>query len=236
MIIRIVGDDGKEEFPLIEKDDLQGKFDYKASVLPSIAGQQDIKKKQDMDLFQLLINLPFVDPQKLTQKILVDWNWSLDSVAKGEDQTQQAQPGAVGPDGQPMVGPDGQPVQAPPEAAGPAMPPGLPPMGPMSGGTQNIPPGVAKNALAMLQGGGQGGPLPRSSFAQANVPINLLNMGSLPPTAPGIPIPSNKRVQLPTTNLRGHNRGGKVNTNTSIHEINSNPESALMNRASSLQR
>jgi hypothetical protein len=172
MIIRIVGDDGKEEFPLIEKDDLQGKFDYKASVLPSIAGQQD------MDLFQLLINLPFVDPQKLTQKILVDWNWSLDSVAKGEDQTQQAQPGAVGPDGQPMVGPDGQPVQAPPEAAGPAMPPGLPPMGPMSGGTQNIPPGVAKNALAMLQGGGQGGPLPRSSFAQANVPINLINMVS----------------------------------------------------------
>lgn len=68
MVIRIVGDDGETMFPLIEKDDLEGKFDYKASVLPSIAGQQDIKKKQDMDLFQLLINLPFVDPQKLTQK------------------------------------------------------------------------------------------------------------------------------------------------------------------------
>ena len=32
------------------------------------------------------------------------------------------------------------------------------------------------------------------------------------------------------------NRGGKVNTNTALHGHNSNPESALANRAASIQR
>ena len=220
MIIRIVGDDGKETFPLIQKDDLEGKFDYKAAVLPSIAGQQDIKKKQDMDLFQLLINLPFVDPQKLTQKVLTDWNWSLDSVAKGNEEADQTAP--VGPDGQPMVGPDGLPVAA---ESGPAEMPGAPNLMPPPQGTTNISPNVAAGALAMLRGGSGGAPAPQ--FAQAASPINLLRAGT-PPTA--------SRVPLPTSNPRGLNRSGRVNTNTSIHSINSNPESALMNRASSLQR
>ena len=216
MIIRIVGDDGKEMFPLIQKDDLEGKFDYKAAVLPSIAGQQDIKKKQDMDLFQLLINLPFVDPQKLTQKILVDWNWSLDSVVKGED----APDPAMGPDGQPMVGPDGQPIPAEDPMA--ALTGGAPELAAPPAGTTNISPDVARQALAMLRGGAT-----PPAFAQAASPINLLNQG-MPPTAP--------RLALPTSNPRGMNMGGKVNTNTSPSKINSNPESQLMNRASSLQR
>ena len=220
MIIRVIGDDGKELFPLIQKEDLEGRFDYKASVLPSIAGQQDIKKKQDMDLFQLLINLPFVDPQKLTQKILVDWNWTLDSVAKGDEAVP---PGAT-PDGAPALGPDGQPIpQEPPMAA---LMGGAPDLAPPTAGTTNIPPDVAQGALAMLRGGSGGqGPSP---FAQAGSPINLLNAGGTPPTA--------SRIPLPTTNTRGANRTGKVNTNTSVHSVNSNPESQLMNRASSLQK
>ena len=221
MVIRIIGDDGEMLFPIIEKNDLMGNFDYRAAVLPSIAGQQDIKKKQDMDLFQLLINLPFVDPQKLTQKILVDWNWSLDSVAKGEEQPA----GAVGPDGMPMIDPvTGQPVQEDPMAAAMA---GAPPeLTPPSAATTSIPPDVARSALAMLRGG-TGGPAP-SPFAQATSPINLLSSGGMPPTAPRIP--------LPTTNSRGANRTGKVNTNTSPSKINSNPESQLMQRATSLQK
>ena len=221
MIIRIVGDDGKELFPLIEKDDLQGKFDYRASVLPSIAGQQDIKKKQDMDLFQLLINLPFVDPQKLTQKILFDWNWSLDSIVKGEDQPQPQ----IGPDGLPLVGPDGQPISQDPNAGMVQAPPEIPSPGV---NTISINPGVAQQALAMLRGGSGG--QPPTPFAQAASPINLMAAGGVPPTA--------SRIPLPTTNPRGMNRkvGGAVNTNISSKPMNSNPESALINRASSLQR
>lgn len=222
MIIRIIGDDGKDAFPLIQKDDLEGKFDYKAAVLPSIAGQQDIKKKQDMDLFQLLINLPFIDPQKLTQKVLVDWNWNLDSVAKGEDAPQPQ----LGADGQSLVGPDGQPMAEDPMAA---MMGGAPEIQGPPSGTTNISPDVASSALAMLQGPGGapvfGGPSP---FGQAASPINLLNAGGTPPTA--------ARIPLPTSNPRGFNMTGKVNTNTSPSSINSNPESQLLQRSSSLQR
>ena len=231
MIIRIIGDDGKETFPLIQKDDLEGNFDYKASVLPSIAGQQDVKKKQDMDLFQLLINLPFVDPQKLTQKILGDWNWSLDSVSKG----QQDQGGEQTP----QIGPDGQPIpSAQPEGAGQA--PDKSQLMPPTAGTRTIPNDVAQNALAMLRGGAQGGampgvmpggaggPLPSSPFSQASSPINLLNSGSLPPTAP--------RIQLPTTNSRGFNRTGKVNlTNVGNNSNHSNIESSILRDAHNIQ-
>jgi len=216
MIIRIVGDDGNEIFPLIEKDDLQGQFDYKALVLPSIAGQQDIKKKQDMDLFQLLINLPFVDPQKLTQKILTDWNWSLDTITKDaiEEQPQ------IGPDGMP-INPEEAAMQDMMQGGGQELPPSPANVAP-SNATRNISPEIANQALAMLRGGKEQG----SPFSQASSPINLLNMSGAPPTAPRIP--------LPTTNPRGMNRTGKVNTNISMGN-NSNPESALMNRASSLQ-
>ena len=217
MVIRIVGDDGKEIFPLIQKDDLEGNFDYKAAVLPSIAGQQDIKKKQDMDLFQLLINLPFVDPQKLTQKILVDWSWALETITKGQDAPQPA----VGPDGQPAVGPDGQPIPQDPNAG--ALPQGSPDLPVPQAGTTTISPDVAQNALAMLRGGAQGTPPP----PQMGSPMGMPGMMVAPPTS---------RVSLPTSNPRGLNKTGKVNTNTGIHAVNSNPESQLLNRASSLQK
>jgi hypothetical protein len=76
----------------------------------------------------------------------------------------------------------------------------------------------------MLRGGAKGSPSP---FNQASSPINLLNVGT-PPTA--------SRIPLPTTNPRGMNRTGKVNTNTSPSKINSNPESQLLQRATSTQK
>ena len=226
MTIRIIGDDGKEMFPLIEKDDLQGEFDYIATVLPSIAGMNDIKKKQDMDLFQLLINLPFVDPQKLTQKVLGDWNWSLDSVAKSDEQQQAQQ-------GQPQSPDQGDPSGAMPPMPQPGQEPPTPSASPMiqpppfSG--KQISPQIASSALSLLRGTPtttQGGSPTMSPFSQAAAPINLLRSGN-PPTVSGI--------KLPTTNPRGLNRGGKVNTNISKGG-NSNIESALQNRVGNIQR
>jgi len=236
MTIRILGDDGDLQFPLIEKDDLMGRFDYKAAVLPSIAGQNDIKKKQDMDLFQLLISLPFVDPRKLTTKVLADWNWSLDSIAKSAEEQQGPQ---VGPDGQP-VGPDGQPL--PPEQAGAPMDPSqMPPeMAAMMGGGQPQPPqpssahlnpNTLSKAMSMLRG-----PIDAASaaapFQQAGAPINLLNKPGTPPTAKGLP---NGAGGPGYVNTRGMNRklGGKVNTQINMNG-NSNAESKLLNRTFNL--
>jgi len=194
MVIRITGDDGQTAFPLIEKDDLMGYFDYKATVLPSIAGMQDVKKKQDMDLFQLLINMPFVDPQKLTQKVLFDWNWDIDSISKGEEQ------GAI---------------------EGELPPPGL-----------DQPPGElgGKSSLAKLRREAGGSYV--TPFEELRSPVNLMESGPIPPTAPGL----NDKAGQKTTNLRGHSRfaGGKVDTNIPQRQ-NSSPESNLMNQAMSTQ-
>lgn len=223
MIIRIVGDDGKEDYPLIEKDDLMGEFDFKASVIPSIAGKNDIDKKQGMDLFQLLINLPFVDPRKLTSKVLHSWNWNLDSVAKAEEAPQQP---PAGPEG---VSPEGQLPEemlqagmagAPPQGAEPGSPDaaGLPKLG-----ASGISPEVMEKALSML-----GGKAPEGSpFSEAALPINLLEAGGLPPTAKGI--------KLPTTNPRGLNRGGNVNTNVPT-KGGSSAEANLLGQASNIQK
>ncbi len=177
--IRITGDNGEIEYPLIEKDDLMGRFDYRASVLPSIAGQQDVQKKQDMDLFQLLISLPFVDQRKLTAKVLGDWGWSLDSVAQSD---QGAPAGA----GAPPAGMPGMPAGAPtgPGAAAAAIP-GMPPMAPggqpqdmgamaaMMGG------GAPMGAPAGGPGAGQGGPgeqMPQTSTIHPSVIQRALQM------------------------------------------------------------
>lgn len=219
MVIRIVGDNGKELFPLIEKEDLEGQFDYRATVLPSIAGQIDVKKKQDMDLFQLLINLPFVDPRKLTQKVLSDWNWSLDSIAASEEAAE-----GVSPEG--MIGEEGPSVE--PEMA--AMLGGGAPQGAAVSQmtSSSIPPDVLRSALSMLRRPEemQGAGVP-SPFAQAASPINLLLGGGAPPTA--------SRIPLPTTNPRGLSRGGKVNTNIPTSG-RSSPETTLLNRSFSIQR
>lgn len=168
MTIRIVGKNGEVEFPLIQKDDLMGYFDYKATVLPSIAGMVDIKKKQNMDLFQLLINMPFVDPEKLVAKVLEDWNWTIDSLKKEEEPAPEQDPS------QPQLGPDGQPMPSPADQ--------LTQGGPSSTGFD---PAVLQSALGMLRG--KDGAKPPSGFAQASSPIDLLMSGGLPPTVGGIP-------------------------------------------------
>ncbi len=212
MTIRIIGEEGEPLYPLVEKDDLKGEFDFKAAVIPSIAGKNDIDKKQGMDLFQLLINLPFVDPRKLTSKVLHSWNWSLDSVAKSgelsgtnpttEEGAMRAQP--IDPS---MMG--GSPIPT-----SDVLP---------TGGGNSIPPEIFQGALAALSGGA-GAP---SQFGEASAPINLLGNNALPPTVSKIP--------LPTSNLRGFNRGGNVNTNIPLKNTTSS-ESNLLGRASNIQK
>ncbi len=204
--IRITGDNGKDSFPLIQKDDLLGMFDYKATVLPSIAGQQDVKKKQDMDLFQLLITLPFIDQQKLTSKVIQSWDWSLDSVLKSEEDMQPAMP----EEGAPM-GP-GMPAEAM-AAAGPMeqAPQALP-----SGGV--IPQDVVRAIMAMS---------PQNPFAEASSPINLLQGGAVPPTV--------RDATKAQPNTRGHNRTGKVNTNLSMDK-KTDTESHILSQAGNIQR
>ena len=215
LTMRIVGDDGQPTFPLIEEDDLQGEFDYRCTVLPSIAGQNDMEKKQNMDLFQLLITLPFIDQRKLVKKVLEPWNFSLESVMQDQ---QGAQPGSMGPDGQPAVGPDGQPL--PPEAGqGLPTPPELNPL-PTTGGGKMTP--AMMQALGMMQPEvGPGSPL--SGFSAASSPIPMQE-GVMPPTVPDM-----------TRNPRGFNRTGAVNTDISQGN-NSSPESALLTAANSPQR
>ena len=240
MKIRITDADGTEKFGLIEKGDLRGEFDFKATVLPSIAGKSDIDKKTGMDLFQLLINLPFTDPKKLTSKILHPWGWSVGSIAKDEE--QMAQQGAA-----PMV-PGAEQGALPPEMSGQVSPEmaGQMPQGSalediLSGaGPQPqsaIPQAAIENAVRLLGGGI--GPSAASPFTQVSSPINLTEQPQqAPPTVLGIgggPGPSKGLSK--TTNLRGHNRSGKkVNTNLPTSRGASDPGAALLNQSQNLQR
>lgn len=219
MTIRIVGEDGLEHFPIIQRDDLKGQFDFRASVLPSIAGKNDIDKKQGMDLFQLLINMPFVDPRKLTSKVLHSWNWNLDSVAKKEEELQP---------GMGMPGMEG--AQA---GMAPGMPPGMmagPPGGegqlPSAPGGGIIPQDVIDQSIALL--GGKAGAAP-SPFGEMSSPVNLLQGGPLPPTVAGVGAAGK------TTNPRGANRSGKANTNIPVTK-NYSSEDRLLNRAANIQK
>ena len=210
MTIRILGEDGAEAFPVIERDDLMGEFDFKATVIPAIAGQNDVKKKQDMDLFQLLVELPFVDAQKLVSKMLHDWNWNLDSIEKKEEELPQGME-VPGQEGMPQEGmPQGQPA-------------------PIGGG--QIPADVAQAALELF-GGGTGAQTP---FSELSSPVNLLQSSTPPPTVQGIPQGGQGGDgKGGLGNPRGFNRTGKVNTNVSLNN-NSSTESNLLNRAFNIQ-
>jgi hypothetical protein len=238
MQIRVLGKDGKVAFPLIEKDDLMGKFDYKASVLPSIAGQNDVKKKQDMDLFQLLISLPFVDPKKLTAKVLTDFGWNLEGITAPE---QGEQPPVEGeqPAGTEGMMPPGAEGQIPPEMMGAMPPEGAAPTDLSAIKTGSIPPNVLIDALKIM-GGSQAvpGPANNSPFSEASSPINLLQGGN-PPTVKGAPASGGGpgyRYPVKTTNYRGLNKTGKPNTNDLNINGKSNPESSLMRSVNNLQR
>ncbi|MCK9369574.1 hypothetical protein M0R04_06675 [Candidatus Dojkabacteria bacterium] len=208
MILRVIGNNGEIEFPLIAKDDIMGEFDFKATILPSIAGQNEIKKKQDMDLLQLFMNLPpelgLVDMKKVIAKVLYDWNWDYTDIA---------------PDKQPEGLISGDGAGAIPGQELPLPPPSQETPTPGQGGPLEA-------ALALL---GKK-PIttsiqPASPFAEAAMPIPLVP-GQMPPTAPD------------TTNPRGLNRagGGRVNTNIPSGNKNANPTSALLNRVNNIQR
>lgn len=247
MTIRIIGTDGKQAFPLIEKDDFKGMFDYKATVLPSIAGQDEVKKKQDMDLYQLLISLPFIDPQKLTSRVISDWGWSLDGISKPDGQPQPA----VGPDGQPLPqgapAPGGAPAMPPPPggappAGMPPMPQGAPPDGAGGPGFGSdlgfIPRSNLRSVVSHLRGAGEtyDGPNTGSAYPQFSAPVDLLTGGVNPPTVQGVPPPSKSAPQgMP--NIAGHNRkiGGKVDTNVSTGG-NASVQSGVLNRTFSIQK
>lgn len=252
MTIRIIGQDGQEQFPLIQKDDLEGMYDYKAEVLPSIAGQDDVKKKQDMDLFQLLINLPFIDPQKLTGRVINDWGWSLDGISKPPED-QQAQPDPNDPasmmaamqGGAPGAAPGGAPAGAPPGPGGPA--PMQPPGPPAPGGSDGtggpglaslVPRSSLRHAVSLLRRQGESDPR-SNSFSQASSPINLLQHTGLPPTVRGVQGPSktNKRETF-LPNIGGHNKqaGAKVNTNISSGNKTTSTHSGILNRTFNIQR
>lgn len=229
MTIRVIGEDGAEMFPLIEKDDLMGQYDYRATVIPSIAGKSDIDKKQGMDLFQLLVQLPFIDPKKLTSKVLHPFNWSLDSIVS-QDQPQppidpNADPAAAGMlPGMPIPGMPGVPVPQDPNA-----PPEQ--ITPETSGPSALSPAVLQAALKML--GGKSSVKQGSPFAEAGAPINLLNSGAMPPTPPGV----GAGMGAGLGNTRGMNRklGGRVNTNIPTGKTSSG-ESSLLGRAANIQR
>jgi hypothetical protein len=104
--------------------------------------------------------------------------------------------------------------------------------------TASIPPNVLSAAMSMLSGGQKipgGFEAKNSQFAEASAPLDLLG-GTPPPTVQGIAGGGpGYRPAGKTTNPRGMNMGGKVNTNTNPNQ-NSNPESSLMNRVGNLQR
>ena len=252
MTIRIIGQDGKQAFPLIEKDDLMGYYDYRATVLPSIAGQDEVKKKQDMDLYQLLINLPFIDPQKLTSRVISDWGWTLDGITKPDEAMDQGA-GQIDPaTGQPMpmdpnaaaAGgmPPGMPGM-PPQGTMPPMPPGMPPMGaaPTDGlggpgyKTNLIPRSSLRHVISHLRRTGESYGS-ESAFSQFSTPVNLLDNKALPPTPKGVPAMDKSRQGVVIPNMAGHNRGGKVNTNLPGKTKNASVGSSVLNRTFNIQR
>lgn len=234
MKIRITDANGDQSFELIEKDDIKGEFDLVATVLPSIAGRDEVMKKQGMDLFQLLINLPFIDPKKLTSKILHPWSWTLSSISKDESQ-MAAQPGMPGdPNAQaagmsgdpnaratPQLDENGMPIQPPPGPAEQIINGEAPGAG-TSGG---IPQDVIQQALGLLKSGDP------NQLSGLGAPQNLVR-GDISKGAP-----STKGVGKSLIKPGGAvNRTGKVNTNVPSSRGASDPQAAILNRTGNLQR
>lgn len=242
LTIRIIGDDGEELYPIIEKDDLLGNYDYRAKVLPSIAGQQDVNKKQAMDLFQLLSQIDpqasGVDLRKLISKVITNWGWSLDSIsvdqqsAEGEDPLAGMDPETLAALQEGGATPGGSPDLAALMGGGaPQQDPGL-----STEAGRPVPQRAMQGALSMLRSPGESGG--GSPFSQLSQPVNLLTAGGIPPTPRGVsasggPGPARNKG----ANSRGLNRSGRVNTNIPTgNRGGSSVESNLLNRSFNIQR
>jgi len=223
--LRILGETGSQNFVLIQKDDFLGNYDFKATVIPSIAGKNDVDKKQAMDLYQLLQQNQNVDQDKLISKVISFWGWGLDDVRKDQAATppmpaaQSGMPGTAGMPGMPgAVGPDGQPLPAamPPEG----QLPGAPAMDEMLAGGAGV--AVSKDLVKRMLDS-LGGPMGQSQFAGAAMPIDLLQSQAGPPTVPGVP-----------ANSRGLNMAGKVNT-TIPNPGNASPQDRILAQSQGIQ-
>jgi len=223
MTIRIVGEDGADLYPLIEKDDLAGNFDFISKVIPSIQGQDDVEKKQFMDFFQMISGLEGVNTREMIGVLANKFGISPDKVLAEEPQGT----GEVMP-------PGGDPSQMGMDPMG--MPFGQPPAMPQEGMPAQdfgvVSPEVADEMLRLMgtdpSAGGQPTMSPQqlmSSFAQVPQP----GQGG----QGGLPDQDRKKVGK-TTNVAGHNRNGKPNRTLNINR-NSNPTSALLNRTFNLQ-
>jgi hypothetical protein len=100
--VRIVGKDGVVSYPVIQKGDLDGSFDFRAMVTPSIAGKNDVERKQVMDMLQLLMPLSqqgIIPVESLLNWALKAFNVSLDTFksqvqAEGEQEVPTIPPGS----------------------------------------------------------------------------------------------------------------------------------------------
>lgn len=99
-VFRLVNKDGVYYFPTIKKEDYTGEFDFRVGANSTVASSIELKKKQDMDLFQLLFQLPFVDQRNLVVKILGDFGWDPDFILKTSE-AMSAEGGPAGPGGAP---------------------------------------------------------------------------------------------------------------------------------------
>ena len=115
-IMRIANTDGTFIFPLIMKDDFMGKYDFKAGMNSTTYASQELKKKQDMDLFQILAGTQGVaDMRQLASKLLEDFGWDPEQILTKEQANNPMSPpnsaelmammGAGAPPGAPRGGP-----------------------------------------------------------------------------------------------------------------------------------
>ncbi|MFA5376195.1 MAG: hypothetical protein WC455_10670 [Dehalococcoidia bacterium] len=198
MAIRVTGSDGQLSWPVISRDDLKGNYDFKSTVKPSSSGRNDVDKKQAMDLFQLLVQFPFIDKRKLLSMTLVPFAYPVDKlVVEG----QEAMP-ADGADGQAPV--EQNDLQKYLDE---------------SGTSSAISPEAYNAILKELEDRGA----QQSPFAAASQPM-MLDPNQVPPAAPD------------TTNPRGMNRSGKVDTNIPTLRGASDTGASILNQAKSIQR
>lgn len=208
MEIRVAGKDGNTGYALISKDDLDGTYDFRSTVIPSIAGQIDIERKQMMDLVQLIREDPSLDQSKVNSLLLSKWKIQLDQLKKTEETQQPGMDGAEG--------------LSPEEAA-------------MMESEYNLgqDPGVNEqgipNELIQALAGAEGSGEAPSGFSGMNIPIDLLQAGA-PPTAPGISGGQGGGGD----NKAGFNRTGRVNTNIPLGN-NSNPTASILKETNNLQ-